>query len=122
TYAYSNSCSPCTLPDSFCPYGAVEEISYSTFESIEQDQDYLESPENTVFDDILMQNIFSFNAQSDHCVLVSPITCVLLVIALGTRSIRRETIRRGQFVADNSSHRQFVVGQFFAWIIGRNVN
>ncbi|CAM4819053.1 unnamed protein product [Rotaria magnacalcarata] len=73
TYAYSNSCSPCTLPDSFCPYGAVEEIAYSTFESIEQDQDYLESPENTVFDDIFMQNVFSFNAQSDHCVLVSPI-------------------------------------------------
>ncbi|CAF2015361.1 unnamed protein product [Rotaria magnacalcarata] len=83
TYAYSNSYSPCTLPDSFCPYGAVEEISYSIFESIEQDQDYLESPENTVFDDILMQNIFSFNAQSGHCVLVSPITWVLLVIALG---------------------------------------
>ncbi|CAF4849211.1 unnamed protein product [Rotaria magnacalcarata] len=83
TYAYSNSYSPCTLPDSFCPYGAVEEISYSIFESIEQDQDYLESPENTVFDDILMQTIFSFNAQSGHCVLVSPITWVLLVIALG---------------------------------------
>ncbi|CAF3345973.1 unnamed protein product [Rotaria socialis] len=83
TYAYSNSCSPCTLSDSFCPYGAVEEISYSTFESIEQDQDYPESPENTVFDDILMQNIFSFNTQSGHCVLVSPITWVLLVIGFG---------------------------------------
>ncbi|CAF3715353.1 unnamed protein product [Rotaria socialis] len=83
TYAYSNSCSPCTLPDSFCPYGAVEEISYSTFESIEQDQDYPESPENTVFDDILMQNMFSFNTQSGHCALVSPITWVLLVIGLG---------------------------------------
>ncbi|CAF1233564.1 unnamed protein product, partial [Rotaria sp. Silwood1] len=83
TYTYSSNCSLCTSPNSFCPYGAVEEISYSTFESIEQDQDYPESPENTVFDDILMQNMFSFNLRFAHCALVSPITWVLLVVGLG---------------------------------------
>jgi hypothetical protein len=80
---YSSNCSQCTTKDSFCPLGAVEEISYSVFESIEQDQDYPESPENTVFDDVLMQNMFSFNTQSIHCLLVSPITWVLLVITVG---------------------------------------
>jgi hypothetical protein len=83
TYTYSGNCLQCTSPDSFCPYGAVEQIFYSTFEPIEQDQDYPESPENTVFDDLLMQNMFSFNPQSVHCLLVSPITWVFLVIGLG---------------------------------------
>jgi hypothetical protein len=80
---YSSNCSPCTSKDSFCPYGAVEEISYSTFESIEQDQDYPESPENTVFDDLLMQNMFSFNTKSIHCILVSPFTWIFLLTAIG---------------------------------------
>jgi hypothetical protein len=80
---YSSNCLPCTLQDSFCPYGAVEEITYSMFESIEQDQDYPESPENTVFDDLLMQNMFAFNTQSIHCLLVSPITWTFVVVGFG---------------------------------------
>jgi hypothetical protein len=80
---YSSDYLPCTSQDSFCPYGAVEEISYSIFESIEQDQDYPESPENTVFDDLLMQNMFTFNTRSIHCLLVSPITWVFVVVGLG---------------------------------------
>jgi hypothetical protein len=32
----------------------------------------------------------------------------------GARRIRRRTIRRGQFIADYSSHGQFVAGQFVA--------
>jgi hypothetical protein len=80
---YSSNCSPCTSNDSFCPFGSVEEISYSLFQSIEQDQDYPESPENTVFDDVLMQNMFSFNTHSIHCLVVSPITWVFLVIVIG---------------------------------------
>ncbi|UJR16923.1 hypothetical protein I4U23_003821 [Adineta vaga] len=66
----------------YCPYGAVGEVAYSSFESIEQDQEYPESPENIVFDDILMQNVFSFNFKSIHCLLVSPITWVLVVMMI----------------------------------------
>jgi hypothetical protein len=80
---YSSDYLPCTPQDSFCPYGAVEEVSYSMFESIEQDQDYPESPKNTAFDDLLMQNIFTFNTRSIHCLLVSPITWIFLVVGLG---------------------------------------
>jgi hypothetical protein len=79
----SSNCSLCTSIDSFCPYGAVGEIAYTAFESIEQEQEYPESPENTVFDDILMQNMFLFNIRSAHCLLVSPMTWVLVIMGLG---------------------------------------
>jgi hypothetical protein len=80
---YSSNCLPCISNKSFCPPGAVANIFYSTFESIEQNQDYPESPETTVFDDILMQNMFSLYTGSTHCLLVSPITWVFVVIVLG---------------------------------------
>jgi hypothetical protein len=84
SHTYASKCTPCISEDSFCPFGSVEEISYSIFKSIEQDQDYPESPENILFDDVLMQNMFSFNTQSSHCLLVSPITWVFFVIAVGS--------------------------------------
>jgi hypothetical protein len=80
---YSSNCSLCLVNNSFCPVGSIEDLSYSNFESIEQDEDYPESPENTVFDDVLMQNMFSFNTGSIHCLLVSPITWVILMMIIG---------------------------------------
>ncbi|CAF0984169.1 unnamed protein product [Adineta ricciae] len=80
-YPESSSASNCST-DLFCPYGSVGEVAYSAFESIEQDQDYPEAPENTVFDDILMQNIFSFNLKSVHCLIVSPTTWVFVVMII----------------------------------------
>ncbi|CAF3559292.1 unnamed protein product [Adineta steineri] len=74
-----NNCSK----DLFCPYGAVGEVSYSTFQSIEQNPEYPDSPENTVFDDLLIQNMFIFSPKSIHCLLVSPITWVIFVTILG---------------------------------------
>ncbi|CAF1157957.1 unnamed protein product [Adineta steineri] len=78
------NCNVCSDPDMFCPYGAVEALLPGALETIEQEQDYPESPETTVFDDLLMQNMFSFNTNSLHCVVVSPITWVLLVISFGS--------------------------------------
>ncbi|CAF1190241.1 unnamed protein product [Didymodactylos carnosus] len=80
---FSTDCQPCISNDSFCPIGSIQNLSYSVIKSIEQDQEYPESPENTVFDDLLMQNIFSINTKSGHCVRVSPITWVLVVMATG---------------------------------------
>ena len=80
---FSSSCQACTSNNSFCPYGSVEELSYSAFKSIEQKQEYPESPENTVFDDILMENMLRWNTHSAHCLLVSPMTWVIMVIAFG---------------------------------------
>ena len=79
----ANRCALCASPDAFCPYGAVGEISYSAFEPIHQVQEYPESPENTVFDDLLLQNMFTFNTHSRHCMIVSPLTWVLVVVGLG---------------------------------------
>ena len=79
----SSHCSLCTSTDSFCPPGAVGEITHADFESIEQEQEYPESPENTVFDDLLMQNMFVMNIRSSHCTLVSPLTWVLVIIGIG---------------------------------------
>ncbi len=80
---YSSNCLPCNSNSSFCPSGSIEDLSYSIIESILQDEDYPESPENTVFDDLLMQSMFSFNTQSIHCLLVSPLTWTFVVFAIG---------------------------------------
>ncbi|CAF4985464.1 unnamed protein product [Rotaria sp. Silwood1] len=80
---FSSDCVQCARNDSFCPYGSIQDLSYSTFESIDQDQDYPEAPETTVFDDLLMKNMFTLNTQSAHCIRVSPMTWVLLVLTLG---------------------------------------
>lgn len=80
---YSSNCSRCLSKDSFCPVGSVEEIFYSDFESLEEDEDYPESPENIAFDDVLMQNMFNFNTESIHCLVVSPMMWVLVVIVMG---------------------------------------
>ncbi|CAF1167462.1 unnamed protein product [Adineta steineri] len=82
-YSYSASSMNCS-DNMYCPYGSVGQVSYSEFESIEQDQDYPESSDNTVFDDILMQNMFSMNPTSIHCLVVSPITWVLFFMILGS--------------------------------------
>jgi hypothetical protein len=78
------NCTTCTSSDVFCPYGAVAEVPYTAFDPIVQEQYYPESPESTVFDDILMQNMFSLNTQSPHCLVVSPITWVLVVFGFGS--------------------------------------
>ena len=80
---FSSGCELCGTNYSFCPFGSIQNLSYSAFESIDQDQDYPESPENTLFDDLLMQNMFSLNTQSAHCVRVSPMTWVLVVLIFG---------------------------------------
>ena len=77
------NCDTCPDRDVFCPYGAVNALPYNAFEAMEQEENYPESPETTVFDDILMQNMFSLGTQSRHCVLVSPITWVLVVFGFG---------------------------------------
>jgi hypothetical protein len=78
------NCTTCTSSDVFCPYGAVAEVPYTAFDPIVQQQYYPESPESTVFDDILMQNMFSLSTQSLHCLVVSPITWVLVFFGFGS--------------------------------------
>jgi hypothetical protein len=72
----SLECIPCST-DSFCPLGSVSEVSYSALQSILQVQAYPESPESTIFDEILIQNMF--NIGTGRCLRVSPIFWTLII-------------------------------------------
>jgi hypothetical protein len=66
----------------FCPLGAVAEIDSSELETISQAQVYSKSPESIIFDEILIQNMFSIGT-SFHCILISPLFWTFAVIILG---------------------------------------
>ncbi|CAF1327350.1 unnamed protein product [Didymodactylos carnosus] len=73
----SMSCVTCA-PGTFCSLGAASDISSSALGVVSQARAYPKSPENTVFDDILIQNMFNIGSTS-HCTLVSPIFWALIV-------------------------------------------
>ncbi|CAF2978724.1 unnamed protein product [Rotaria sp. Silwood2] len=67
-------------PDTFCPLGSVSEISESALETIAQLIAYPKSPESTIFDEVLIQNMFHIG--SNRCLLVSPLFWTLIVASL----------------------------------------
>ena len=70
----SISCVPydCNGTNSFCPIASTTNDTYSDLiVAVSQDQAYPKSPESTTFDDILIQNMFTFG-QSPHCLVISP--------------------------------------------------
>jgi peptidoglycan/LPS O-acetylase OafA/YrhL len=75
-------CTACAS-SAFCPLGAVAEVDSSELETISQAQVYPKSPESTIFDEILIQNMFSIGT-SFHCVLVSPLFWTFAVMAMVT--------------------------------------
>ncbi|CAF0867159.1 unnamed protein product [Rotaria sordida] len=72
-------CTPCA-PDTFCSLGSVSEISQSALEIIEQVIAYPKLPETTIFDEILIQNMFHIGL--GHCLLVSPLFWTLIIASL----------------------------------------
>ncbi|CAF1355493.1 unnamed protein product [Didymodactylos carnosus] len=68
---------------SFCPLGSVNDVNYSTIETISDSRAYPNSPESTIFDDILIQNMFTIGSTS-HCIVVSPLfwTSVIILFAI----------------------------------------
>jgi hypothetical protein len=74
------SCINCSS-SSFCPLGAVYEINSNLLSSLSQASAYPRSPGMTVFEDILLDNMF-FWGSTVHCLIVSPIfwTLILLII------------------------------------------
>ncbi|CAF3410284.1 unnamed protein product [Rotaria sp. Silwood1] len=77
-----NSTIKCTscASDAFCPLGSVSEISQSVLETITQLIAYPKSPESTIFDEVLIQNMFHIG--SGRCLLVSPLFWTLVVAGL----------------------------------------
>ena len=67
--------------DAFCPLGAVYEVDRAALSSLSQSYPYPRSPELTVYEDLLINNMVSFGSSS-HCRRISPMfwTVILLVL------------------------------------------
>jgi hypothetical protein len=73
-------CIPCS-PSGFCPSGAVIEVDKTLLLRQSQAYAYPRSPEITLFDDILLINIFSIGS-TNRCIVISPLFWVLITIGL----------------------------------------
>ena len=80
--APATACIDCSA-DCFCPLGAVYEMEKASIASVSQAVAYPRSPDLTVYEDLLIDNMVSFG-RTLHCLRVSPMfwTSILLFIAL----------------------------------------
>jgi hypothetical protein len=76
----SISCIICSS-NSFCPIGSAFNINRSLLFSRSQAHVHPRSPDIFVFDEILLQNMFS-TGSNEHCIFTSPLFWVLLVIGI----------------------------------------
>ena len=65
---------------SYCPLGSVSEVSKSLLKSTSQIIAYPHSPESTIFDEILIHNMFTIG--SGRCLIVSPLFWALIVAGI----------------------------------------
>ena len=77
---FTTSCIPCS-PGSFCSLGAADEVPESVLETTLQVLAYPKSPESTIFEEILLENVFSI--RPGRCVLISPLFWTLIVASVG---------------------------------------
>ncbi|CAF4599696.1 unnamed protein product [Rotaria socialis] len=75
----SINCTVCNA-SAFCPPGAVAELSQTELQTILQAYPYYENPDTTLFDDVLLNNVFHIGS-TRHCVVVSPIFWTLIVLS-----------------------------------------
>ena len=92
----SINCTSC-LSTSFCSLGSVNEIPQSALETISQAIAYPMSPESTIFDEILIQNIFAIGACDN--IVVSPLFWTLILA--GLVGILIVTIKLSKLIAKN---------------------
>jgi hypothetical protein len=76
------NCAPCSNTTSFCPLGSVSDTALSFMTRQTQIRAYPESPENIIFDDILILNMFSLNASEQRCLLLSPLFWALIIFGI----------------------------------------
>jgi len=72
-------CIPCS-PNSFCPLASVNEVPQSALETVIQAIPYPKSPDSAIFDEILIENMFSIG--SGRCLFISPLFWTLIVSGL----------------------------------------
>ena len=78
----TTECAPCSNATSFCPLGSVSDTPLSFMSRRTQIRAYPESPDNTIFDDILILNMFSLNASEQRCLFLSPLFWALATFAV----------------------------------------
>ncbi|CAF1490762.1 unnamed protein product [Didymodactylos carnosus] len=66
---------------SFCTLGPVNYVNYSIIENINNSQAYPKSPDNSIFDDVLIQNMFRIGSTS-HYSVVSLLLWTSIIIVL----------------------------------------
>jgi hypothetical protein len=74
------SCVPCAN-NTFCNLGATNDLPSSILSNVIQATPYPTSPENTIFDDILIQNMFTIG-RTFHCIIISPIFWAIIVASI----------------------------------------
>ena len=74
-------CIPCEL-SSFCPLGASGDVNLSDVASYSQTFVYPTGGATDSYDDLLLENFFSFGVTSAHCLVVSPLFWLLLIFGL----------------------------------------
>jgi hypothetical protein len=72
----SIKCLPC-LSSAFCALGSVDDVSKTVLESRSQVLPYPHSPESTIFDEILIQNMFTI--KPGRCIPLSPLFWALAI-------------------------------------------
>jgi hypothetical protein len=100
-----SSCVPCDS-SSFCPLGSIDDIVSDTIMNISQALAYPESPDSTIFDDILIQAMFTIGS-TPYCILVSPLFWTAIVIGMALLMLSAVGIMK--FVSWGRKHRAFIV-------------
>ena len=72
-------CIPCSS-NAFCPLASVDDVPQSELITALQVLPYPQSPESTIFDEILIHNMFSIG--SGRCIIVSPLFWALIVAGI----------------------------------------
>lgn len=78
---HSTMCIPCSS-NTFCPLASVNEVPEDSLKPIIQARAYPKSPESVIFDEILIQNMFSI--ESGRCVYVSPLFWTLIAASFSS--------------------------------------
>ncbi len=125
SYNTTTKCAPCSNATSFCPLGSVSDTALSFISRVTQIRTYPESPENTIFDDILILNMFSLNTSDRRCLLISPLfwslvifgVAILIVILMGLLklSIKCKSVRH---TLKRIFRRTDLIGEGEFWIGG----
>ena len=74
------ACLNCSA-DAFCPLGAVYEIERAALTSLSQAYPYPRSPDMTVYEDLLINNMVTFGS-TGHCRRISPMFWAVILLVL----------------------------------------